>query len=385
VKHIYFLSRQFKEATMEAASSGSDDSSSEGSESRRKIGRKVGDGRRKRSLEDDEGASSEDERKNNEHDDLDDSSSEEDSDAGSGRNPKEESDSESEDDDDDEEDESAPLAERIRRQREQGVSMNAPRQRKSRARKIASERLAQFRKEKKATEDDDSLEEGVDAGVSDEKKRSKHAPTESSSKRADFYKRKPMLNESGIGVDIGAHKYKPRDPRVDSLSGHLDVQHFEHNFDFLQDMRQKEMGTLRKNIAARKASGRKGQTRRRRMGLTNDGGSLEEDQLELKRLTQEKADVERARIDRAAKQTVKKKLHEDVAEGKRGAFFLKRKEMKRLHLEAKYEEIRKRGGDRAVDKVVAKRRKKNKSKDAGLLGKGIPKNYGNGAAGTNQI
>jgi ribosomal RNA-processing protein 36 len=377
---------------MEAASSGSDDSSSEGSESHRKIGRKVGDSRSKRSLEDDEGASSEDERKNNEHDDPNDSSSEEDSDAGSeaeaGRNPEEESDSDSDDDDDDddddEEDESAPLAERIRRQREQGVSMNAPRQRKSRARKIASERLAQFRKEKKATEDDDSLEAGIDAGVSVEKKKSKHAPTESSSKRADFYKRKPMLNESGIGVDIGAHKYKPRDPRVDSLSGHLDVQHFEHNFDFLQDMRQKEMGTLKKNIAARKASGRKGQTRRRRMGLTNDGGSLEEDQLELKRLTQEKADVERARIDRVAKQTVKKKLHEDVAEGKRGAFFLKRKEMKRLHLEAKYEEIRKRGGDRAVDKVVAKRRKKNKSKDAGLLGKGIPKNYGTGAAGTSQ-
>jgi ribosomal RNA-processing protein 36 len=378
---------------MEAASSGSDDSSSEGSESRRRIGRKAVAAPSKRSLEDDdEGAGSEDERENNGRDDPDDSSSEEDSDAGSEadsrRNPEEESDSESDDDADEEEeeeDESAPLAERIRRQREQGVSMNAPRQRKSRARKIASERLAQFRKEKKTKEDDDdSVEAGAETGVSTEKKKSKHAPTESSSKRADFYRRKPMLNENGIGVDIGAHKYKPRDPRVDSLSGHLDVQHFEHNFDFLQDMRQKEMGTLKKNIAARKASGRNGQTRRRRMGLTNDGGSLEEDQLELKRLTQEKADVERARIDRAAKQTVKKKLHEDVAEGKRGVFFPKRKELKRLHLEAKYEEIRKRGGDRAVDKVVAKRRKKNKSKDAGLLGKGIPKNYGNAAAGTSQ-
>jgi ribosomal RNA-processing protein 36 len=370
---------------MDIASSGSDDSSSEGSESHPQIARKVGNGLSKRSLEDDKGASSEDERGNNEHD-SDDSSTEENSDAGpqagSGRDPEEESDSES-DDGNEKEDESAPLAERIRRQREQGVSLKAPRQRKSQARKIASERLAQFRKEKKTTEDDDD-NDSVEVGDSGEKKKSKHAPTESSSKRADFYKRKPSLNESGIGVDIGAHKYKPRDPRVDSLSGHLDVQHFEHNFDFLQDMRQKEMGTLRKNIAARKASGRKGQSRRRRMGLTNDGGSLEEDQVELKRLMQEKADVERAKIDRTAKQTVKKKLHDDVAEGKRGVFFPKRKEMKRLHLEAKYEEIRKRGGDRAVDKVVAKRRKKNKSKDAGLLGKGIPKNYGTGAAGTSK-
>jgi ribosomal RNA-processing protein 36 len=385
VKLIYFLfscsKQQQIKATMEAASSGSDDSSSDGSESRPQIARKADHGRSKKSLEDDEGATREDERENN---DSDDSSSEEDSVAGSeadsGRDPEEESESEI-DDSADEEDESAPLAERVQRQREQGVSLQAPRQRKNRAKKIASERLAQFRKEKKTAEDDDdnSVEKGVEAG---EKKKSKHAPTESSSKRADFYRRTPTLNGSGIGVDIGAHKYKPRDPRVDNLSGHLDVQHFEHNFDFLQDMRAKEMGTLRKNIAARKAGGRNGQSRRRRMGLTNDGGSLEEDQLELKRLTQEKADVERARIDRAAKQTVKKKLHEDVAEGKRGVFFPKRKEMKRLHLEAKYEEIRKRGGDRAVDKVVAKRRKKNKSKDAGLLGKGIPKNYGTAAAGT---
>jgi ribosomal RNA-processing protein 36 len=354
---------------MDAASSGSDDaSSSEGSESSYpEIGRKTG--------EDAQGHN-------------DDSSSEEEEDAG--RNPEEDSDSESDDDDeeDDEEDEAAPLAERIRRQSEQGISLKGPRERKSRARKIASERLAQLRNEKKTNEQSKSLESSTSNGVAvsgDRKKtKSKHAPTEASSKRADFYRRTPQLNESGIGVDIGAHKYKPRDPRVESLSGHLDVQHYEHNYEFLQDMRLKEVATLRKNIAARKAPGRNGQNRRRRMGLTNDGGSLEADQEELKRLTQEKADVERAQVDRAAKQTVKKKLHADVAEGKHGAYFLKRKDMKRLHLEAKYEEIRKRGGDRAVDKVVAKRRKKNKSKDAGLLGKGIPSNYNTGgSAGMN--
>ena len=63
-----------------------------------------------------------------------------------------------------------------------------------------------------------------------------------------------------------------------------------------------------------------------------------------------------------------KKLQKEVAGGK-SVYFPKRKELKRLHLEAKFDELRKRGGDKAVDKALAKRRKKNKSKDAGLLGR----------------
>ena len=89
---------------------------------------------------------------------------------------------------------------------------------------------------------------------------------------------------------------------------------------------------------------------------------------------QEKAAVEREQVDRAAKQKVKKKLQQEVTDGKRGVYFPKRREMKRMHLEARFEELRKRGGDKAVDKAVAKRRKKNKSKDSGLLGGGWKQN-----------
>lgn len=71
----------------------------------------------------------------------------------------------------------------------------------------------------------------------------------------------------------------------------------------------------------------------------------------------------------AAKQAVKRKLKQQVADGK-GVYYLKKREMKKLQLEAKYEELRKRGGDKAVDKALAKRRKKLKSKDTGYV---IPK------------
>lgn len=90
--------------------------------------------------------------------------------------------------------------------------------------------------------------------------------------------------------------------------------------------------------------------------------SLKRDQEELKRLLQEQAERKRAQVARAAKQTVKKKIREEVASGKRGAYYPKRNELRRMEMEAKFEEIRKRGGEEAVDKAIAKRRKKNVAK-----------------------
>lgn len=245
-----------------------------------------------------------------------------------------------------------PLEERIKRQEERGVNLNDRRLRKLKAIKVASERLCKIKKEKATSENPPPT-----------KKKSKHAPTEASSKRADFYKRKLDLNENGIGVDIGAHRYKPRDPRVNNLNGHLDMERFETNFAFLQEMRQQEIVALKKRLSARKKTGPSGQERRRRLGITNDGGSLEEDKSALKQLLHEKAEFERRQVDRAVQRAVKQKLG-----GSNAKYTPKRKELKRMHLEAKYEELQKRGGDKAVDRVVAKRRKKNKSKDAGMLG-----------------
>lgn len=250
-------------------------------------------------------------------------------------------------DDDDVED--VPLEERVRQRREAGVlSQHAradARERKSRALRVASERL------KVAT----SLSTPI-------KKKSKHAPTEVSSKRSDYFKRgAPLLNSSGVGVEIGAHRYKPRDPRKSEL---VDPGRVNDNYAFLQELRDNEISALKKKIATHKLPGKKGQKTRRKMGIAQ--GSLKEDQEQLTRLLQEKASYERAQLDRRAKQVVKQKMKENGPAGKK-VYYLKKREMKRLQLEAKFEELRKRGGDAAVDKALAKRRKKNKSKDTGFM------------------
>ena len=276
-------------------------------------------------------------------------------------------DDDDDDDDDDNEDESSsdddlPLHERVRKREERGLSLQSSRKRKSEALQVASERLAKFKKEvkSKTRQDGPSSSSYSKSG----NKKSKHAPTEVSSKRGDFFKRgAPKLNESGLGVDIGANRYKPLDPRASNLSGHYNEEQFEQNYEFLNKIRQQEISKLKRQIAARKITGRKGQSLRRKLGISNQG-SLEEDQEELKRLQQERADLERRKLNRAAKQVVKKKLREQVEQGKGGAYFLKRKEKRRLELEAKMEQIRKKGGDAAVEKAISKRRKKEKSRDA---------------------
>jgi ribosomal RNA-processing protein 36 len=262
-------------------------------------------------------------------------------------------------------DDDVPLEQRLmtmQRQQQPNAAARShqQRERKRQALKVATERLKAFHQQRSKNDDEPN-----------KKKKSKHAPTEVSSRRSAHRRIsqniKNAINSSGIGVTIGAHTYKPRDPRLSSMSGHLQQDQFDRNYAFLEEIRDQEITELKRRIAAYKAPGRKGQKLRRKRGLTQSGSSLEEDQAELKRLQQEKASYERAQVERAAKQAVKRKIRDDVASGKRGVYYLKKREQKRMELEAKFEELRKRGGDRAVEKALAKRRKKNKSKDTGFM------------------
>jgi len=256
-------------------------------------------------------------------------------------------------------------------------------ERKSRAIERLREVLKKDKKKKKQqssttsySSDDDnsdnveqatSSKEDTNTTITKKKKKSKHAPTEMSSKRRDYFSRgRPDLNSSGIGISIGANKYKARDPRMTSLSGHLDENIFDKRYSFLEEVQEKEIKQLKLRINAWKQSGKKGQRLRKKLGInsTNGDESLEVDQEELTNLLQQRAERKRSQVVRSAKKIVKQKIQEDVASGKRGAYYPKRSELKRMEAEAKYMEIRKRGGEEAVDKAIAKRRKKNMSKVA---------------------
>ena len=244
-------------------------------------------------------------------------------------------------------------------------------ERKSRAIERLREVLKKDKKKKQqsntATHSSDDVEQATskEDATTKKKKKSKHAPTEMSSKRRDYFTRgRPDLNSSGIGISIGANKYKARDPRMTSLSGHLDENIFDKRYSFLEEVQEKEIKQLRLRINAWKQSGKKGQRLRKKLGINAMNDSLEVDQEDLTNLLQQRAERKRSQVVRSAKKIVKQKIQEDVASGKRGAYYPKRSELKRMEAEAKYMEIRKRGGEEAVDKAIAKRRKKNMSKVA---------------------
>jgi rRNA biogenesis protein RRP36 len=189
-------------------------------------------------------------------------------------------------------------------------------------------------------------------------KSKKHAPTEMSSKRKDFYNRQRLDLQGGgvaaIGTNLQVHAnlYKGRDPRsstaidttasttatsayggpfqkqrggkqlLESIRGgnnNTSLYDDRHNDDyaFLQDMRNTEIRTLQKRIKARQLTGRKGQEHRKRYNVQQqvDGhdDGLEEDQKELHRLQQDKATFERRQLDiatkRAVQQTIRQEQH----------------------------------------------------------------------------
>ena len=274
-----------------------------------------------------------------------------------------------EDNQNDEKNQSLSLQERLQHQEERQSSMTTTsalkhrRDRQKRAIPIAKERLQAFKKKQQKqtnndeeSNDSDSEDDGRKSG---KKRKSKHAPTEVSSRRKSRYNNR-SLNESGIGVQIGSNRYQPRDPRMSSLSGHLDAQQFEKNFGFLDDMQLKEVDTLKRKLRSLQKTGQKGRRERKKLGVTADdtAGSLQE------RLQQVQTAVARKnqdRLERQTKKAVKQKIHSQVAEGKGGMYFPKRQEMKRLHMEAKVEEIKKQSGKHGLDKYLAKKRKKQKS------------------------
>jgi len=291
-------------------------------------------------------SSSDDDGRNNErhNNDQDIRNSDDSNDSGSSRSDssssnQDESDFDDDESNDDDDEDHIPLEERLARKRNAGLpqkTLEDERNRKKMALAKARDNLLAASKEL------------IKQTAIQKTKRvvSKHAPTEVSSSRKEYFRRgAPVLNSSGIGVEINKHKYKPRDPRYSNDNNNAAAA--KKRFAFLQDMIQSDIVKVKKRIAAHQATGKRGQRQRRKLKTT-----LQNDQLELQHLLQQQSMQIQSNVKLVAKQKVGNN------------YYPKRRELKRLELEAKFEEIRKRGGDKAVQKAMAKRRKKLKAKDA---------------------
>lgn len=166
------------------------------------------------------------------------------------------------------------------------------------------------------------------------------------------------------------------DPRFsDLVAGPLKPELFEKSYKpFLEELESADIKKLKDEMKALEKKGRRGQKKRKKMGLTDaasassNGELLAERQAELRKLLSQRGERERAETDRDAVRAVKKRIRDKVASGEsKEGYYLKKSEMKKEILAERFNILKKKGGDGAVKKAIEKRRKKNKNRDHKLM------------------
>lgn len=203
----------------------------------------------------------------------------------------------------------------------------------------------------------------LDAGK--KKRKSKHAPTEQSSKRKDFFQRgAPLLNHSGIGIQVpAAERRNAQDPRFSSLSGRLNQDHFDYHYKFvLKDMRKAELELLKRRIQARKVPGKKGQRLRQKLNVSLQ--DQDDDLLKLQQLQQDMATYKQEEERRAIQKSQKQKMKDQLLSGQRQKeYYPKKQQVKQWTAEQRL--LGKQKGEQ--EKILVKKRKKQKSKHASYM------------------
>lgn len=163
------------------------------------------------------------------------------------------------------------------------------------------------------------------------KRNSKKGPREISSRRAV-----PLGRDRCLG--IGASFKKAVDPRFEEHCGKLHDEHIERNFAFVDGLREKEVAELQNAV--------------RKKPFDEDARA----QLHSAEAQQARRKAELRKKSIVAE--VRRKEKAAVKEGKT-PYFMKKSELRELELEAKFNELKQKGG---IKKYIEKRRKRAASK-----------------------
>ncbi|KAK1931902.1 Ribosomal RNA processing protein 36 [Phytophthora citrophthora] len=184
----------------------------------------------------------------------------------------------------------------------------------------------------------------------------KNQPLELSSKRA--------VGRFRQVVDV--KKRRILDPRFEAQSGRLNEDLFNKSYAFLDDYKQRELQELKQQLKKTKNVTKKDELKVSilRNILLDDvlectDFGLYFVQHEIAQRQQELTEKKKQEKIKSALTKRKREEREAVASGK-GAFYLKRKDKKKLELQAKFQDLQETG---RLSKFMAKKRKKNASKD----------------------
>ncbi|PXF49828.1 Ribosomal RNA processing protein 36-like [Gracilariopsis chorda] len=172
-------------------------------------------------------------------------------------------------------------------------------------------------------------------------RKKKSRPREISSRRPV-----PVGRERCLGIDSGvehSRSVKKFDPRFEEHCGELREGHIERNYAFIQSLRASERKQLENAVKA---------------------NPIDEEALGKLR-SMEQDEVRRRAIERRRDimKNFRKEEKEAVKRGKQ-PYFLKEKDIRKLEVKAKFDDLKKKGG---IKKYIQKRRKRLTGKDRKLL------------------
>jgi ribosomal RNA-processing protein 36 len=163
------------------------------------------------------------------------------------------------------------------------------------------------------------------------KRDAKNRPMEMSSKRA-VGRYRDVVETPGT---------KRRDPRFDQMSGKLNQDLFEKSYGFLDKYKQDEEQMLKAQMLKEKDP---------------------EEKLKLQNILMRMVSVRTATTEAKRKQSIKrdrKRTEQELVKEGKQPFYLKKSDQKKLELIDKFKQL----GDKNVDKILEKRRKRNATKD----------------------
>lgn len=202
--------------------------------------------------------------------------------------------------------------------------------------------------ETSVSDQDSEIEATTSSKLSIQKRRSKHAPTEISSKR-------PVSRQRPVVQPL---RQQARDPRFLPLAGQFSKEKYRTNYGFLSDTHQTELTTLRENLnRAKKLSS----------SIPKSGRHEQEEIIRKLELAVKRAEsaVNQDKREKVEQEALAKAAREEEAKRKSGKaqWWMKASEKKRLLAQARFEQLNAEGGARAVKKAIAKKQKKVAGKE----------------------
>ena len=168
-------------------------------------------------------------------------------------------------------------------------------------------------------------------------KRHKSRPMEQSSK-------KPVSRYREVVNIQGVKRRASRDPRFDAMSGAYDEARHSKAYQFLEEYREDESAEL-------KAKLKKVRNEKKRAKL----------QVELSKIAST-SQVHKQKLEAIKRKTELNQVSRDLVRQGHKPFYFKKSDIKKVELAAKYQELKKNGGNAKVDRIIEKKRKRNATK-----------------------